>query len=232
MIRFNRRAAGSKNWLAAAAVGALLAAPACAQDAAATEPAEASAPASPDADAASEPVDAEAAVVTFVQTLIDDAAAALTAEESTDEERLKGFQTVLGDGLALKTLAKFMVGRSVYDSMDEAQKARYDAIFPDYITKQYAEQFDGILGQPLEVTETTPFRKDIFVRTKFIRDEGQPINVDWRARSLKSGGHKLIDIVVNGASIMSVKKSEFAGFIEKNGVDALLSRLESEAAGA
>ena len=211
---------------------ALIVAPARAQDDAQTTPT--SSPAATETEAAAKDgptpsnLDPEAAAIAFVEAVIADATAALTNEASTPDVRLSEFQDVLSEGLALKTLSKFMIGRGAYDEMSDGQRARYEAVFPDYITKQYAEQFDGILGRPLKVTETTPFRKDIFVRTQFVDETSSPINVDWRTRSLRSGGHKLIDIIVNGASIMSVKKSEFEGFIAQNGVDALIDRLEAE----
>ena len=53
--------------------------------------------------------------------------------------------------------------------------------------------------------------------------------VDWRVRTLKSGDRKAIDIIVQGVSIMLVKREEFSSFIASNSVDALLDRLESEA---
>ncbi|MEO1013565.1 MAG: ABC transporter substrate-binding protein [Pseudomonadota bacterium] len=173
-----------------------------------------------------EDVSAEDKATAFVRRLLDDAEAALTDEDRSDAARLAAFQDVLREGLALDALSKFIVSRSVYDAMTDAQRTRYDRAFPDYITRQYAEQFDGILGNPLEVTETKPFRKDIFVRTRFVRSEGAPLNVDWRTRSFSNGPLKLIDIVVNGASIMSVKRSEFASFVETRGVDALLDEIE------
>jgi ABC-type transporter MlaC component len=69
----------------------------------------------------------------------------------------------------------------------------------------------------------------VIVRTRFDRKEGAPINVDWRVRQLKSGERKAIDIIVQGVSIMLVKREEFSSFVSTNGVDALLERLESEA---
>ncbi len=171
-------------------------------------------------------VSQEAEATAFVQRLLDDAEAALTEEDTSDAARLSAFQNVLRDGLALEALSKFIISRGAYDAMSDEQRARYDRAFPDYITQQYAEQFDGVLGNPLEITETKPFRKDIFVRTRFVRSDGPPLNVDWRTRAFSNESRKLIDIVVNGASIMSVKRSEFAAFIEANGVDALLTEIE------
>ena len=196
----------------------------------ATAPASAASQTAQPSEQAATQTDSSAEAVAFVEDVIDRAAAALTDARVEKPQRIANFQKVLAEALALSNLAKFMVGPDVYAQLSEAQRTRYDALFPDYITRQYAKQFDDILGRPLEVTETTPFRRDIFIRTQFIREEGSPINVDWRARKLKSGEHKLIDIIVNGASIMKVKQSEFAGFISRNGVDALLDRLERDIA--
>ncbi|MEM1396436.1 MAG: ABC transporter substrate-binding protein [Pseudomonadota bacterium] len=163
----------------------------------------------------------------FVQSLLDDAENALQNDEATDAERLAAFQAVLQEGLALAPLSKFIIGRGVYSEFTDEQRERYDAAFPDYISNQYAKQFDGILGNPLVITETTPYRKDIFVRTQFVRPEGSPLNVDWRIRNFSSGPQRLIDIIVQGASIMSVKRSEFAEYVKANGVDALLTEIET-----
>lgn len=169
--------------------------------------------------------DPEAKAVAFIERLIDEAAGALTNDSADEVQRLEDFQIVLREALALSFLSKFMVGRTVYEGMSDAQRERYETIFPDYITKQYAEQFDGILGQPLEVSDTITRRSDIFVRTQFIRSEGGPINVDWRTRAIDDGALKVRDIIVNGASIMTVKRSEFAAVIDREGVDRLIDIL-------
>ena len=114
--------------------------------------------------------------------------------------------------------------------MSDDQKARYETVFPEYITKLYAEQFDEIVGKPLEVLDAKAIgARDVIVRTQFERKDDKPITVDWRIRKLRSGEHKAIDIIVSGVSIMLVKREEFSAFIATNGVDALIDRLEAEA---
>ncbi len=187
---------------------------------------------------AQEPAEAETAesevsridgAIAFAKALSADATVALTDETASDAEKLANFQTVLADGLALETIGKFMLGES-RRKMTEEQTVRYEKIFPDYITKQYAEQFDEIVGKPLEVKDAKEIgRRDVIVRTQFERKDDSPILVDWRVRQLKSGDHKGIDIIVQGVSIMLVKREEFSAFIATNGIDALLDRLEQEA---
>jgi len=165
----------------------------------------------------------------FAKTLTANATTALTSEKS-EAEQLTDFQQVLADGMALDVIGKFMIG-DARNTMNDEQLARYDAVFPDYLTKLYAEQFQDIVGKPLEVLEAKELgARDVIVRTKFDRPEGSPIMVDWRVRQLRSGERKAIDIIVQGVSIMLVKREEFSSFIATNGVDALLDRLEEEAA--
>ncbi|MEO1136952.1 MAG: ABC transporter substrate-binding protein [Pseudomonadota bacterium] len=179
---------------------------------------------------------AEAAEVTAIDGAVDfakqltaDATTALTGDTSEDEQ-LENFRQVLADGMALDVIGKFMIGET-RKSMNDDQLARYDAVFPQYLTKLYAEQFQDIVGKPLEVVEAKELgARDVIVRTRFDRKEGAPIMVDWRVRKLRSGERKAIDIIVSGVSIMLVKREEFSSFVASNGVDALMDRLESEAA--
>jgi phospholipid transport system substrate-binding protein len=169
------------------------------------------------------------AAIAFAKELTGDATTALTSNKP-EAEQLADFRQVLADGMALDLIGKFMIGETS-KSMSDEQAARYDAVFPQYLTKLYAEQFKDIVGKPLEVVEAKALgARDVIVRTRFDRKEGGPINVDWRVRQLKSGERKAIDIIVQGVSIMLVKREEFSSFVSANGVDALLARLESEAA--
>ena len=167
--------------------------------------------------------------IAFAKELTSGATAALTDANASEAEQLENFRAVLADGMALDVIGKFMIGET-RKSMNEDQIARYDAIFPQYLTKLYAEQFKDIVGKPLEVVEAKALgARDVIVRTKFDRKDGGPIMVDWRVRQLRSGERKAIDIIVQGVSIMLVKREEFSSFVASNGVDALLGRLESEA---
>ncbi|MEQ8178532.1 MAG: ABC transporter substrate-binding protein [Amphiplicatus sp.] len=170
-----------------------------------------------------------AAAEAFTKALTDKAGAALTDASLSREQQLEKFQAVLAEGLALDVIGKFMLGDK-RKSMSAEQIARYDAVFPDYITKLYAEQFDEIVGRPLEVIDSRELNaRDIIIRTQFKRASGSPIMVDWRVRKLKDGGQKMVDIIVSGVSIMLVKREEFSAFIAANNIDALLERLEAEA---
>ena len=165
--------------------------------------------------------------VGFARDLTGKATAALTSTKSKAEQ-LAEFQKVLGEGLALDVIGKFMIG-DIRKSMTAEQLARYDAAFPPYLTRLYADQFADIVGRPLDVIDAKALgARDVIVRTRFTRADGPPINVDWRIRKLRTGEQKAIDIIVGGVSIMLVKREEFSAFIGQNSVDALIARIEKE----
>ena len=166
----------------------------------------------------------------YAKTLTENATAALTNEAASEAEKLAAFQQVLADGLALDVIGKFMLGES-RKVMSQEQLDRYYTVFPQYITKQYADQFSEIVGRPLEITDAKALgKRDVIVRTQFERKDGSPVLVDWRVRRLRSGEQKAIDIIVSGVSVMLVKREEFSSFIALNSIDALLDTLEKEAA--
>lgn len=225
LTRLVRRAAGlSLLAFAMTASGALAAAttPAPAKSAASSSAAPAAAPAASQTEAAT----------AFARQMLADATAALTREGASEEARIAAFQEVLKKSLALETVGKFMLGES-RKKMTPAQIARYDAAFPQYITRQYAEQFKDLVGRPMEVTEAKALgAKDAIVRAKIKRKDGSNILVDWRVRRLNDGSQKMIDIIVAGVSIMLVKREEFTAFVARNGVEPLIARIEAEAKGA
>lgn len=200
---------------AALIAAASAAAPAVAQDA--------------EAPAAEAESDGVTGAIAFAEKLTADATAVLTDAENSETDKLENFKVVLAEGMALDVIGRFMIGEA-RKSMSDEQTARYNEIFPQYITQLYAEQFKEIVGKPLEVIEAKSIgARDVIVRTQFDRVEGAPIMVDWRVRQLRSGERKAIDIIVSGVSIMLVKREEFSAFVAANGVDALIDRLASEA---
>lgn len=216
-----------KFWLATALSAAIAASPALSAPPAATPATTAvgAGPAKPSALTTDE-------ATAFVKDMTAQATAALTDKSLTRAKQLEKFRVVLSNALALDVVGKFVLG-DARKTMTAAQIARYDAAFPPYITRQYAEQFDEIVGRPLTVKEAAVVKTsrtgDVFVRTNFTRTSGSPINVDWRVRKQTDGKLRLIDIAVSGVSIMTVKREEFGSFIKLNGVDALLARLEQDA---
>ncbi|WP_425408927.1 MlaC/ttg2D family ABC transporter substrate-binding protein [Hyphococcus sp.] len=166
----------------------------------------------------------------FAKSLIDEASATLADDSLSEEARLQTFRAFLGDKMDLDFISRIVLAKRFREDMSDAQNERYDAAFPAYMTRIYSDQFHKIFGKPYTVVDSKPAsRGDVFVSTDFDIGDRKKLNVVWRIRN-QDGENKIVDIIVAGGSIITLKREEFSSFVAANGVDALIDRLESEAA--
>jgi len=164
----------------------------------------------------------------FIKRLGGRAVEIMRSKSSTTfAEREAEFKQVLEEGFHLKTISRFVIGKYWKEATDE-QKAAYDSIFTDFITRVYAARFGSYSGETFQVTQTVKDSSgDEWVRTKINRlDGGQPIQVDYRVRLFDSA-YKVVDVVVEGISMLNTHRVEFASVINKRGFDGLLAELKA-----
>ncbi len=171
---------------------------------------------------------ADDAASVFISTLGSRAVDIMKNKSSTTfEQREAQFKDLLVEGFHIKTISRFVVGKYWKEATD-AQKAAYDDIFVAFITRVYAARFDSYSGQTFEMVETIKDPGgDEWVRTKILQPGGsQPIAVDYRVR-LFDGQYKVIDVVVEGISMLNTHRVEFASVINKRGLDGLIAELHA-----
>lgn len=164
----------------------------------------------------------------FITTLGTRAVEIMKSRDSTTfTEREARFRALLEEGFHLKTISRFVIGKYWKEASD-AQKQAYDAVFVDFLTRVYAARFDAYSGQTFEVVQTVlESSGDQWVRTRINRPEGgQPIAVDYRVRQF-DGQFKVVDVVVEGISMLNTHRVEFASVVNKRGFDGLITELKA-----
>lgn len=168
----------------------------------------------------------------FVQDLATSGIAMLESGNYTAAERELQFRNLVKKGFALDAIGKFVVGRYWRD-MSKEQQAEYLELFSEWLLKTYANRLGGYSGQTLEIAksiETDSRYKDVIVSTQINLAKGQqPINADWRVRKFGSD-YKIIDVSVEGASMVATQRREFETVIRKVGVDGLMNELRDRLA--
>ncbi len=160
----------------------------------------------------------------FVQALGDEAIAVLQTPDITDEQRNERYRDLLDRGFALDTISRFVLGRH-WRTATEEQRAEYRSLFREYVLDTYASQLNNYTGETFAIVKSLALDdKDTMVNTEIRRPEGPPIRVDYRVRVRKES-HKVVDIRVEGVSLVITQRSEFASIIARDGVDGLLQLL-------
>lgn len=163
----------------------------------------------------------------FIQTLGDEAIAALTNPKAGESVRDQEFRRLLRKGFAIDGIAKFVLGR-YWRSLDAEQRRRYLQVFQELIIRTYAARFWEYNGVTFRVTGERPDgASGRLVESEVKKTEGPPLNVQWRVRQ-SSEGLKIVDVMVEGVSMAVTQRSEFAAVVQQHGgnVEGLIEDLE------
>ena len=83
----------------------------------------------------------------------------------------------------------------------------------------------------MQIRSARPAGKDTIVITE-VRGQGRPsVRVDWRVRG-DDGTYKVVDVIIEGASMVITQRDEFASVIRRSGgnLEGLLARLRTTTA--
>ena len=162
----------------------------------------------------------------FIRDLGDKAIEVLRTSESSLEEREARFRTLLKDGFDIQFIGRFVLGKEWRRATPE-QRSDYLNLFNEYILRTYSTRFGGYAGESLSIVRERPAgKRDVLVTTRIDRPGGQPIKADWRVRVIE-GQHKIIDIMVQGVSMVLTQRSEFAALMKRGGVNGLIEALRA-----
>ncbi|MDP6705020.1 MAG: ABC transporter substrate-binding protein [Alphaproteobacteria bacterium] len=169
----------------------------------------------------------------FIEKLGNEAINALAPSDVDRKVREARFQNLLDKGFAIKAIAKFVLGRH-WRKADESQREQYLAVFEQLIVKSYTLRFEKYAGETFRVkSERADGKRGRMVETEIAREGAPPLVVQWRIRKSKSDASlKIVDVMVEGVSMVITQRSEFNAVIQRNGagVDGLIRELEQKVA--
>lgn len=166
--------------------------------------------------------------IEFIEELSSEAIAALDNPDLTQAEREDRFRELLREGFDLNYIARLAIGRH-WRAMSADQQQRYMEIFPEYVLKIYSNRLTEYGDERFEVgTAVAAGSRDVIVRSRIVRPDGPPVAADWRVRP-GNDGYDIIDLKVEGISMVITQRDEFNAKIQKDGLPGLLASLESGA---
>lgn len=163
----------------------------------------------------------------FLQSFGDRAIAVLADTDASDMERRQKLEVLLRDGFSLARISKLALGRHWRSATDEERKA-FASLFEDYIIDTYDRRLSAYSGQQIVVTGWEPAGKKGAMVSSRIEGSGAPVDIGWRVEPADDGW-RIVDVVVEGVSMLITQRNEFSTIIERNGgqVAALIDHLRS-----
>ena len=112
-------------------------------------------------------------------------------------------------------IARAVLGKSWRDANSD-QRERFIHAFKTYVSNKYGKQFSEFKGTRLEIVKSrdTQTKAGVLVSTEVVVPGNTPLKVVWQV-SDGSGSLKLIDMRVEGISMLSTERQEFRSKLKK-----------------
>ena len=122
-------------------------------------------------------------------------------------------------------ISRLVLGKAWRKATDK-QKTEFKYEFKNLLLRTYAVALSKYKDQKIEYKplRMKPTDEIVTVKTEIIQSGGQPIDVDY-ALAKQDDGWLVIDIIIEGVSLVTNYRSQFASEIKKNGMDSLIIEL-------
>ena len=151
-------------------------------------------------------------VITILQQDVDNA------------ERERQLTDLFQRAFRSERLARFVLGRH-WKRATEAQRTAYLELFPRYVVELYASRFTGYSGERFEVINQRSLKAGAnLVNTRIVPAKGPALKVGFRVEQV-NGALAIVDVMVEGISLILTKRAEFDSVARREGVQSLIDRL-------
>lgn len=139
--------------------------------------------------------------------------------------RFERLHAELGEIFDFHRIARTVLGRS---DVDDATRARMASTLARLTAASYARNFDAHDGERFETLESVAARGERrLVRTRLSRAGVTLASLDYLLE-FTPAGPRVINVIANGVSDLSLKRAEYSSVIRDSGVEALLERIDRQ----
>ena len=165
----------------------------------------------------------------FVKTFSDSAISILSNNEISEQEISEKFTAIVMSSIDLNLISKFVLSKAWKNAADD-QKERYLKAFKTYFINSYANKLNQYSGEKVKIIGSEVKGKYTIVESNIIREgtDTLQINLKWRILN-REGDIKIIDLNIEGISLIIAQREEFQSFLANNNfdLDELITKLEN-----
>ena len=148
------------------------------------------------------------------------------AKLSTDEKRKRVEDVVLAS-VDFETLSKLVIARN-WSKFSDAQRTEFMTLFKNHLSMTYGRNVESYKNEKVTITGSREESGgDTTVKTKILRGGPGDILVDYRMRQT-AGTWKIIDVIIEGVSLVSNFRSQFQDVVAGGGPERLLTLLREK----
>ncbi len=136
---------------------------------------------------------------------------------NTEMKKRKALVKLFDKHADVPIIARAVLG-SPWRQLNKGDRSKFIQAFRQYLAKKYTAQFSEFLGAKMliEKSRDSGGKAGIMVETRLLMPGSSPIKVGWQV-SDASGIFKMIDVKIEGVSLLTTERGEIRNQLSKEG---------------
>ncbi len=156
---------------------------------------------------------APSAVIVGVIAALEQTLGDTTLTVRDREQRIRG---LLQDHFDIPAISRYVLGRYSVGASRQEQDTFAD-LFQRWLVVTYTGSVKGFSEAAWTVVRTRPDgAAGVVVSSEIPREQSRPVEIDWRLHQ-DGGQYKIVDVSLEGISLVLVEREEAAAIIQRNG---------------
>ena len=141
----------------------------------------------------------------------------IISQNSSENSKKKSLLNLFDRYADVPIIARAVLG-SPWRQLNQSERSNFINAFRKYLAKKYTAQFSEFLGAEMliEKSRDSGGKAGIMVETRLLMPGSAPIKVGWQV-SDASGVFKMIDVKIEGVSLLTTERGELRNQYSKEG---------------
>ena len=164
----------------------------------------------------------------FIENLGEQVINEVANSNISDIQREKNFSKLYSKAFDNNYISKFVLGR-YWSKIDIKTQQEFTKFFQAYLVKVYAPKFKGWKGE--FKTTNSKFSNNMYVvNMNLVSENISSLSLDWRLYVSKNNIFKILDVNIDGVSMLVTQRAEFASVIKNHpkGVLGLIEQMKKK----
>ncbi|MGQ0658017.1 MAG: ABC transporter substrate-binding protein [Chromatiales bacterium] len=139
--------------------------------------------------------------------------------------RYQTLDPVISQSFDFPGIARVVVGRHWSELSPEEQNTFVET-FSRLSIATYASRFDNFSGESFHhVLEENQSGNNVIVKTELLKPDGSAVKLDYVLRQSKDNRWRILNVIADGISDLSLKRADYTSIIKNEGYAALIAKL-------
>ena len=151
----------------------------------------------------------------------------LAKKDQTTEMRISEIESIAYEIFDFTTMSKLVLARN-WKKMDKAKRKEFVVEFKRHLSRTYGTRLDRYEQEEVDVYGAqVEVRNDVSVKTRILGGQFDGAEISYRLRNRRDKW-KIIDVVIEGVSLVSNYRSQFKEVLNGGSIEDLLMRLRDK----